>query len=173
MRDRVKAIDPQRVVTVSSTGNHLITADGRIGADEARNLAEEAGTAAPAVAADVVAVHFPRTDDWAASTAARVGAVRAALDRLGRTLPIYLNEERRADPESPMPPDAYQRAVSGARQAGAAGWLFHTAAGFDLAKQPFTEALTPAERTGLEQLRQPKAPRQDLRYFRLKMNTRG
>ena len=41
MRDRVKAIDPQRVVTVSSTGNHLITADGRIGADEARNLAEE------------------------------------------------------------------------------------------------------------------------------------
>jgi len=155
MRDRVKAIDPRRVVAVSSTGNHLITADGRIGADEARNLAEEAGTAATAVAADVVAVHFPRTDDWAASTAARVGAVRAALDRLGRTLPIYLNEERRAAPQTPVPPADYQRAVSGARQGGAAGWLFHTAAGFDLTRQPFTEALTPAERTGLEQLKGP------------------
>lgn len=152
MRDRVKAIDPQRVVTVSSTGNHLITPDGRIGADEARNLAEEAGTVAPAVAADVLAVHFPRTDDWAASTAARVGAVRTALERLGRNLPIYLNEERRADADSPVPPDVYQRAVAGARQAGAAGWLFHTAAGFDLSKKPFIEALMPAERTGLEQL---------------------
>ena len=155
MRDRVKAIDPQRVVTVSSTGNHLITADGRIGAQEAKNLAEEAGIDAPAVGVDVLAVHFPRTDDWAAATAPRVGAVRTALDRLGRTLPIYLNEERRADPEAPMPPEVYQRAVSGARQAGAAGWLFHTAAGFELAKQPFTEALTPAERAGLEQLKRP------------------
>ena len=34
--------------------------------------------------------------------------------------------------------------------------MFHTAAGFELAKQPFIEALMPAERTGLEQLR--KAP---------------
>ena len=156
MRDRVKAIDPQRVVTVSSTGNHLITPDGRIGAEEAKNLAEEAGTAASAVAVDVVAVHFPRTDDWAAATAARVGAVRAALDRQGRRLPIYPNEERRADPGMPMAPDVYQRAVSGARQAGAAAWLFHTAAGFDLPKQPFIEALMPAERAALEQLR--KAP---------------
>jgi hypothetical protein len=155
MRDRVKAIDPQRVVTVSSTGNHLITADGRIGANEARNLAEEAATDATGVAVDVVAVHFPRTEDWAASTAARVGAVRAALDRLGLKLPIYLNEERRAYPGTPLPADAYQRAVSGARQAGAAGWLFHTAAGFDLPKRAFTEALTPPERTAIEQLRQP------------------
>jgi hypothetical protein len=155
MRDRVKAIDPQRVVTVSSAGLHVMAADGRIEGSRARNLAQEAGADAPAVAVDVVAVHFPRTDDWAASTAARVSAVRAALDQLGRTLPIYLNEERRAAPERPVPPDAYRQAAEGARQAGAAGWLFHTAAGFDLSRQPFTEALTAAERSGLEQLRLP------------------
>ena len=113
-----------------------MAADGRIGPDEARNLAEEAGTGARAVAVDVVAVHFPRTDDWAASTGARVVALRTALDRLGRTLPIYLNEERRAEPASPVPPDVYQRAVSGARQGGAAAWLFHTAAGSSLPNAP-------------------------------------
>ncbi|MEO8260268.1 MAG: hypothetical protein ABI868_23175 [Acidobacteriota bacterium] len=155
MRDRVKAADPQRIVTVSSTGNHLMTPDGRIGPEEARNLAEEAGTTAPAVAADVVGVHFPRTDDWAASTATRVGAMRAALDRLGRRLPIYLNEEQRADRKMPMPPEVYLRAASGARQAGAAGWLLHTDAGYDLARKPFIEALMPTERTALEQLRRP------------------
>lgn len=155
MRDRVKAIDAGRLVTVSSTGNHLMTSDGRVGEDEARHLLEEAGSAPNAVAVDVVAVHFPRTDDWMAATAGRVTAIRAALDRIDRRLPIYLNEERRAEPGTVLPAAAYRHAALGARQAGAAGWVFHTAAGFDLRERPFLDALTPEERAGLDRLRVP------------------
>ena len=103
----------------------------------------------------MVAVHFPRTDDWMAATAGRVTAIRAALDRIDRRLPIYLNEERRAEPGTALPPDAYRHAALAARQAGAAGWVFHTAAGFELGKQPFLDALTPNERSGLDRLRVP------------------
>jgi hypothetical protein len=155
IRDRVKALDPARIVTVSSTGTHLMTPDGGVGADETQNLLAEAGTSPAAVGVDVVAVHFPRTDDWAAATAARVGAIRAALDRGDRRLPIYLNEEQRAEPGTRLSADTYQRAFSSARQAGAAGWVFHTAAGYELAKRPFLDALTPDERAGLKRLRLP------------------
>src|SRR5205807_5650478 len=43
LRDATKAVDPARIVTISSTEYHLMTGDGRIGDDEARNLREEAG----------------------------------------------------------------------------------------------------------------------------------
>jgi Cellulase (glycosyl hydrolase family 5) len=155
LRDAVKAIDPARVVTISSTEYHLMTADGRVGENEARNLREEAGQDAGCVAVDVVAAHFPRTGDWAAATGSRVSALRAALDRIGRGFPIYLNEERRANPGSAIAADAYQRAHAAAQQASAAGWVFHTAAGFELKKRPFIDALTPAERAGLTRLRKP------------------
>lgn len=153
LRDRVKAIDPARVVTISSTGTHLMTGDGRVGDEEAKNLREEAGQEPGSVAVDVVAVHFPRTGDWASSTGTRIGAVRAALDRMGRGLPIYLNEEKRAEPPSVIPPDAYLQAFAAAQRAGAAGWLFHTAAGFELHKRPFLDALTPEERAGIARLK--------------------
>jgi hypothetical protein len=155
VRDRVKMLDPDRIVTVSSTGAHLVTPAGGLGDSGARDLLEEAATAPNAVAVDVVAVHFPRTADWAAATAARVGAIRAALDRLNRPLPIYLNEEQRAEPGTPIAAETYQRALSAARQAGAAGWVFHTAAGYELGKRPFLDALTPEERSGLDRLRVP------------------
>jgi hypothetical protein len=155
LRDAVKAIDPARVVTISSTESHLMTADGRVGENEAGNLREEARQEAGSVAVDVVAVHFPRTDDWAAATGARITALRAALDRIGRGLPIYLNEERRANPASVIAAHTYQRAQAAAQQAGAAGWVFHTAAGFELKTRPFLDALTPAERAGLARLKRP------------------
>ena len=130
-----------------------MTADGKVGENETRNLREEAGQDAGCVAVDVVAAHLPRTGDWDGATGSRVGALRAALDRIGRGLPIYLNEERRANAGSVIAADAYQRARTGAHQAGAAGWVFHTAAGFELKKRPFIDALTPAERAGLTALR--------------------
>ena len=46
------------------------------------------------------------------------------------------------------------RAIAEARAAGAAGWLFHTSAGFELGKKPFLDALSPDERAGLQRLRQ-------------------
>jgi hypothetical protein len=153
VRDRVKALDADRLVTVSSTEYHLISADGRVGEREARNLQEEVGTDANAVGVDVVAMHFPRTGDWASATAARVGAIRTALGRMDRRLPIYLSEENRAGPGTRLTAAAYQQAFEGARQAGAAGWVFHTAAGFELRQKPFLDALNPDERTALPRLR--------------------
>jgi len=79
--------------------------------------------------------------------------LRAALDRAGRQLPIYLNEERREDGGAPLGADSYGQAIDQARRAGAAGWLFHTAAGFELAKTPFLDALTLEERAALGRLR--------------------
>jgi hypothetical protein len=153
LRDKVKAIDPARLVTISSTEHHLVSASGEVADTGAVNLREEAGTGAGAVGVDLVAAHFPRTNDWAAATGGRIRALRTVLDKLGRPLPIYLNEERRADGRAPLGADAYARAIAEARSAGAAGWLFHTAAGFELAKKPFLEALSPDERAGLGRLK--------------------
>ena len=153
LRDRVKALDPQRIVTISSTEYHLVSAAGTLDANGARNLQEEAGSDANSVRVDIVAPHLPRTDTWAAATGDRVAAIRAALDRIGARLPIYLNEERRASESARLAPETYAQARTGAASAGAAGWLFHTAAGFELAKKPFLEALSAEERSGLEGVR--------------------
>ena len=153
LRDRVKAIDPDRLVTISSTESHIISPAGASEANGERNLRGEAGREADSVGVDIVAPHFPRTDDWDTATAARVESLRAALERMGSRLPIYLNEERRAESGAQVDPAAYQRAFSGAKSAGAAGWLFHTAAGFELQKRPFLEALAPGERAALQSLR--------------------
>ena len=148
LRDRVKAIDSSRLVTVSSTEGHLI--DGSRA--NTTNLGQEAGTDATAVAVDVISPHFPRSDDWAAATGSRVAAIRSALDALGRPLPVYLNEERRADDRRPVRADAYRQAYTAARQAGAAGWVFHTDAGFELERRSFADSLRPQEREALSQL---------------------
>jgi hypothetical protein len=155
LRDRVKAIDGARVVTISSTESHLVSATGEIGEAGARNLRAEVGSDAGSAAVDMLAPHFPRTEDWAAATGPRIRAVRAALDQAGSHVPVYLNEERRADPPARLAPDSYQRAIAGARSAGASGWVFHTAAGFELSKKAFLDALSADERTGLQALRQP------------------
>ena len=77
LRDAVKAIDPHRVVTISSTATHLVTPAGRVGPGEAANLREEAADTAGSVGVDVVAPHLPRTEDWAPATRGR-GSPRCA-----------------------------------------------------------------------------------------------
>jgi hypothetical protein len=144
LRDAVKAADPGRLVTISSTDAHLV------GTDAARNLSEEIGTGPHAVAVDLVAPHFPRTDDWAIATGERVRALQAATG--GRTLPIYLNEENRAEPKEIIPADVFRTAYMEAVKSGAAGWVFHTAAGFSLGARPFIDALGAEERKGLERI---------------------
>lgn len=152
LRDVVKALDPARPITISSTGTHLVSPSGRIGSGEADNIGAEAGQGPGSVGVDVLSPHLPRTEDWDAATRSRVVAIRLVLRRLGMNLPIYLNEERRATPGDVLPEGAYRRALNGAQSAGAAGWLFHTAAGFDLAAKPFLLAVTPAERAALTRL---------------------
>jgi cellulase (glycosyl hydrolase family 5) len=147
LRDAVKAADGARVVTVSSTATHLISPEGKIGDAEAANIREESDLV------DVLAPHLPRTEDWAAATAARVRALRAVLDAHGRRIPIYLSEERRAEAGSPLVADAYRGALAQARDAGAAGWVFHTTAGYDLRKHAFVDALSVQERAAAERIR--------------------
>jgi len=79
--------------------------------------------------------------------------LRAVLDRAGRPIPIYLNEERRADDGKPLGAGSYARAVTEARSAGAAGWVFHTTAGFELTKTAFLDAISADERAGLARLK--------------------
>ncbi len=153
LRDRVKAIDAGRLVTISSTESHLVSPAGGIDADGERNLRGEAGADGDSVGVDIVAPHFPRTNDWSATTAARIGAVRAVLNRIGAQRPVYLNEERRANGSASIAPGAYRRAYADARTAGAAGWVFHTAAGFELRTKGLLEALSADERAGLQALR--------------------
>jgi hypothetical protein len=124
-----------------------------VGPGEERNLREEAGTGPGEVAVDIVAPHFPRSDDWAAATGTRVTALKGVLEKMGRGLPIYLNEERRTDDRVALEPAAYQEAVAKARQAGVAAWLFHTAAGFSLKQKPFLDALAANERAALSALK--------------------
>ena len=155
LRDRVKAIDPARLVTISSTEYHLMSAAGTMDDGAVRNLREEAGSGAGSVAVDIVAPHFPRTESWAAATAGRIAAVRAALNAIGSHAPVYLNEERRADRSVRITADAYASARAAATTAGAAGWVFHTAAGFEIGKKAFLDALSPDERAGLAALKRP------------------
>jgi hypothetical protein len=152
LRDAVKAGDPQRLVTISSTGTHLITPTGVVGQGEERNVREEVGSGPDDVGVDILAPHLPRTGDWAAATDSRVALIRRALDRVNSAVPIYLSEENRSFPGLAIASEAYVRAVTGAHAARAAGWMFHTEAGFALGARPFLAALTPNERAGLEQL---------------------
>jgi hypothetical protein len=154
LRDAVKAVDPRRLVTISSTATHLITPAGAVGASEAENIRAEAGSGPDAVRVDILAAHLPRTPDWAEATAPRVTVLRGAVDRVNgaASMPIYLSEENRLFPERAIAPDAYARAAAGARAARAAGWMFHTAAGFALGARPFLAALAPPERTALDRL---------------------
>ena len=55
LRDKVKAIDPARLVTISSTEYHFVSAKGEVTDAGAQNLREEAGTGAEAVGVDLVA----------------------------------------------------------------------------------------------------------------------
>ena len=147
LRDAVKAADPARLVTLSSTEYHFMTAAGRVSAAGLINLREEVEVAG----VDLVAAHLPRTGDWAAGASERVVQLRRALDRTKPGVPLYLSEERRAEAgRADLPAAAYVEAAVGSRAGGAAGWVFHTSAGYSLNRQSFLSALNPEERRALE-----------------------
>ena len=153
LRDAVKEVDPTRLVTISSTEYHFVTQKSTLDRDGLGNLEAEVGTDPGSVAVDVLAAHLPRTPDWAQATTRRVEALRDAVAKTGRIVPVYLNEESRAQEGTrPIPIDSYLEAASAARNSGAAGWMFHTAAGFALEERSFLAALTAEERKALESL---------------------
>lgn len=155
LRDAVKEIDRDRLVTVSSTEYHFLDPKSALGEQGRSNLREEAGLDEGAVGVDLLAVHLPITPDWAEATAGRIRTLMHALEDVRREVPIYINEGPRARPGEPrIAAGTYVAASRGAREAGAAGWVFHTAAGYALGRTPFLDALNGDERQALEKLRE-------------------
>lgn len=120
-----RAEKPGAILTFSSSSPHIVGLDGSV---NGLPLREEIGAGS-----QLVAVHLPRTPDWHLKIGERVLNARAALAGIGVSVPVYLQEENRRGFEGHFPSAAdFVEAARRARDAGAAGFLFHTAAGFDL-----------------------------------------
>ncbi len=137
----VRALDPARLVTASGGGS---TGEGA-----AASWIELYATAN----LDFATPHFSRDADWAAQTEARTTVMRDLLLAAGWDRPIYLQEEaRRGYAGADWPKEDFLVAVAGARRAGAAGWCFHTDAGFDLVAGTFFDQLDDVERDLIDEL---------------------
>jgi hypothetical protein len=66
-------------VTISSTEYHLLTPEASLSKAGLQNLHAEFVTGEGDAAVDLLAVHLPRTGDWAAATSGRVGLLAAEL----------------------------------------------------------------------------------------------
>jgi len=147
-RNRIKAIQPHQAATASGCCGHLMgRGDQAIG----RDLSNDVITAL----LDFIGPHMPRTFDWASRTSARVQSVRDYLASIDRRVPIFLQEEARRR-HSGLNPSAseFLDAARRARDAGAAGWIFHTDAGFDLSgARSFLDNLDAEERRAVDGLR--------------------
>jgi len=146
-RDRIKSVQPSQVVTASGCCGHLMgPADQAIRVD----LAADVTTAL----LDFVGPHMPRTGNWSSRTGARVDSVKRHLASIGRTIPVFLQEEARRR-HSGLNPTAteFLDAARRARDADAAGWIFHTDAGFDLSgRRTFFDNLDAEERSAVDRL---------------------
>jgi hypothetical protein len=135
LSDSVFLGDSQRNVTVSAVCPDPEKDTGQVCASDTES---RYNTLLGLGAIQFVTPHFDRTDDWAAETAGRVSGLRGALNF---TTPIHLQEENRWEDEmggtsnpctTHCQPEDFWTALGGAATAGAAGWVFHTAAGFEL-----------------------------------------
>lgn len=139
LRIAVKAADPNRIVTASTTyPTETNYANGTA------EMAWEAGL-------DVVAHHEPREDDWwEADTATTVvGGLRWMPSGASSPKPVYLQEprpykhtaelcEKSEQSDTSTDRAAHQRsALINAKAAGAAAWLFHIEHGFVLKNSSF------------------------------------
>jgi len=143
----VRAADPDRIVTASLGGNPPDSA--------AAKYIELYMTAD----IDLAAPHSPRNDVWADQTAERIDAMRTILVGAGWDRPIYVQEEaRRGYSSASWPKSDFLTAVAEARSAGAAGWCFHTDAGFDLTAGTFFDQLDDVELDTIDELEAAAAP---------------
>jgi hypothetical protein len=94
----------------------------------------------------MISPHMERTGDWWAQTGNRVRALKGYLASRGRNVPVLLDEDARRGHSGLNPSrDEFFEAARQARDAGAAGWVFHTDAGFNLSAASFFDALDPVE----------------------------
>jgi len=94
----------------------------------------------------MISPHMERTGDWWSQTGNRVRALKTYLASKSRNIPVLLDEDARRGHSGLNPSrDEFFEAAREARDAGAAGWVFHTDAGFDLAASSFFDALDSVE----------------------------
>jgi len=117
--DEVRAADASRYVTVSNRGGSSM--------DQTQIASELAN-----VGNDIYTPHLSRTTDWWSKTGERINTVRNILNSLSpaKNIPIYLGEEQYFNND--IDQTHFVEAVKQAKDNGAAGWIFHQLAGFDL-----------------------------------------
>ena len=151
LMNEIKKIDSDRITTVSSTGKHILDKDTLTSANKT-NIREETQD----IGVDMLTPHFYRSSDWYSRTGSRINTVRDYLNQIGKgTLPIYLQEEQcRIEGESgrEFTKDNFITAATQAKDNGAAGWNFHTAAGFDLAGKSIFDNFDSVEKQVVDSL---------------------
>lgn len=139
IRTAIRLADPRRLSTASRNGQAIIAGKDDYGSF--RTIAR----------VDYISTHRPpRSRDavWAQTTDDEVRQIRAIV---GRTVPILLDESNRCNANVPCTnPSAATRifymAARNAKIAGAAGWFFHTKAGFKLSHRSIFAQLNSTER---------------------------
>lgn len=95
---------------------------------------------------DLLTPHLNRTSEWATETQFRVEAIRAHLASIGQNIPVFLGEEHRRHWNSVQPNQAdFLTAARGALNGGAAGWILHTEAGFNMSSSTLFDNLDSVE----------------------------
>ncbi len=149
LRELVRQVDPDRLVTVSHAGD--------IPLDELKFYVDTAGV-------DFITPHRPRTEASAAQTEQQTKAYLQAMKDLSRVVPVHYQEPFRRgfarwEPEL----DDYLTDLRGALKGGAAGWCLHNGdqrldpegrprRSFDLRAHGLFEGLDPVEARAAEQL---------------------
>lgn len=147
-----KAENPNAIVTVSSLQGHMVEMTDPLDSLQKSNINEEL-----AAGVDLVAPHFHRDPDWGRDTSVRVSMVKNYLASVGKAVPVYVQEDHRRGwtsrtaPVEPVEID-FLTAATGAKRAGAAGWVFHTAAGYELESQDFVSSLDFVEQSVVAKL---------------------
>lgn len=117
LRDRVKKVDPDRLVTASHAGD--IDPD---------RLYEYVRTAK----VDFLAPHRPRNADSPAQTQQKTATACIRLARLGKVVPVHYQEPFRRGFSAWQPkPEDFLADLAGAVGGGAAGWCLHNGHAFD------------------------------------------
>ena len=146
IRAEVKGISPTRLVTASRNTYSILP-----GKDDYRTY-KTLGRV------DFIATHRPsRTRDaiWAHTTDDEVRLIRKAL---GPSIPILFDEPNRCGKnmicDTLTSANIFINAAANAKRAGAAGWFFHTDAGFRLRNHTLAAQLNSVERSAVDRLGQ-------------------
>lgn len=102
---------------------------------------------------DLVAPHFTRNSEWYSDTGTRVTQTKEHLRSINRNIPVYVQEEHRNGWRGgDFTKEQFLQAAQEAKAYGAAGWVFHTNAGFSLIDQEFFAELDATERQVIREL---------------------